>query len=277
MRIRVLFLLALSAIALWFLKFRDTSSYRYSMAVCGFFKNEARYLPEWIDYHRRAIGADHFYLYNNDSSDEYLSALKPYIEEGVVELIDWSCNDPSHRVKKDYNPSWVSYEVGAFNDCLKRAKGEAKWVAILDLDEFIVPVHGRKWFEEMLADARSRRYATITMKWRIFGTSDVYALNPEDNIAERLTFRAVDSHEWNQLKKSIHDPEHVRSTEVHEAAKLQKKYKRKHLSAKNVRINHYWTRDAKTCKEKRDMSAETHPDLLKPFNAVEDRTILQYY
>ncbi len=49
---------------------------KYSITICGIFKNEASYLKEWIEYHEM-IGIEHFYLYNNNSDDNYRDILQP--------------------------------------------------------------------------------------------------------------------------------------------------------------------------------------------------------
>src|SRR4051794_11337491 len=55
------------------------SPYQYDFTVCAIFQNEAKYLKEWIEYHR-LVGAQHFYLYNNRSTDHYMDILQPYID-----------------------------------------------------------------------------------------------------------------------------------------------------------------------------------------------------
>ncbi|WP_369598480.1 glycosyltransferase family 2 protein, partial [uncultured Muribaculum sp.] len=44
--------------------------FRHKVSLCLIFKDEEPYLKEWIDYHI-LIGVDHFYLYNNNSSDRF--------------------------------------------------------------------------------------------------------------------------------------------------------------------------------------------------------------
>ena len=41
------------------------TSYQYEVSICAMYKNEAKYILEWIEYHLM-IGVDHFYLYNNN-------------------------------------------------------------------------------------------------------------------------------------------------------------------------------------------------------------------
>ncbi len=58
------------------------------LAVAAIFRNEAPYLAEWIEFHR-LVGVEKFYLFNNLSADEYLTVLQPYIDDDIVELIEW--------------------------------------------------------------------------------------------------------------------------------------------------------------------------------------------
>ena len=66
----------------------DKNLFLYDLAVVAIFKEEGRYLKEWLDYHLLA-GVEHFYLYNNDSSDDYAEVLAPYVEKNLVTLTDW--------------------------------------------------------------------------------------------------------------------------------------------------------------------------------------------
>ena len=73
---------------------------RYQLSICAFFKNEARYLKEWIEYHR-LIGVDHFYLYNNGSTDDFKRVLNPYVRKGVVTLVNWPTICPDEEENCD--------------------------------------------------------------------------------------------------------------------------------------------------------------------------------
>ena len=97
------------------------------VALCLRFRDEARYLKEWLDYHL-AAGIDHFFLYNNFSNDGYEEVLRPYLEHGRVTLIDWPHAPAS---------------PGAENDCIARTSGRFAWVGFFDADEFVVIADGR--------------------------------------------------------------------------------------------------------------------------------------
>jgi hypothetical protein len=111
---------------------------KYNLSICSLFKNEAKYLKEWIEYHR-LIGVDHFYLYNNGSWDGFRAILNPYIKEGVVTLINWP--DLIKPVKEEKLYEWVlTTQISAYENAIKvQAMDESKWLVIVDVDEFLVP------------------------------------------------------------------------------------------------------------------------------------------
>ena len=74
-------------------------------AICAIFREEAPFLDEWISFHI-GVGASHFYLYNNFSTDNFRQVLEPWIAHGTVTLIDW--------------PRPVG-QLSAYRDCVKRA------------------------------------------------------------------------------------------------------------------------------------------------------------
>ena len=49
------------------------------LSLCAIVKNEAPYLPEWIEFYK-LVGVEKFYIYDNDSTDNTKEVLKPYIE-----------------------------------------------------------------------------------------------------------------------------------------------------------------------------------------------------
>ena len=78
----------------------DKNLFLYDLAVVAILKNEARYIKEWLDYHLLA-GVDHFYLYDNASSDNYNEIIAPYVAAGVV--INWQLFGTNGEFKADYS------------------------------------------------------------------------------------------------------------------------------------------------------------------------------
>ena len=128
--------------------------YRYEVSLCLIFKNEARYLREWIEYHRM-IGVEHFYLYNNFSDDNYREVLCPYVERGIVTLIEWP---------------YKYAQVAAYEDCYRRYGSGTHWLGYIDADEFINLLQDNdiKFFL-----SRYNAFPSILLHWRMFGTSGV--------------------------------------------------------------------------------------------------------
>ncbi len=85
------------------------------------FKDEAYVLDDWLTFHK-GIGASHFYLYNNNSTDNYRMVLQPWIDRGLVTLIGWP-DRPGQR--------------SAYWHCIKNRAREARWIAFLDADEYL--------------------------------------------------------------------------------------------------------------------------------------------
>jgi hypothetical protein len=250
--------------------------YQYELTICAMFKNEAPWLKEWIVFHHDVLGFEHFYLYNNDSTDNYNEVLHPFVEKGIVELIDWNSADPAHRFNEE--PIWLPYQIGAYNDCLKnRALGKAKWVAMIDIDEFIVPVHGAESLRPFLRAFTKQNRGAVNFSWRCFGTSNVLELNSGELLTEKLISRAPDQYKLNNWVKSMYRPEAVSFCHIHEApGKLNPPFRKRHAKSTEFRIHHYWTRTESCCSSKRGLKKPQDEALLNELNSVEDRTMEQY-
>ena len=101
----------------------DKNLFLYDLAVLAILKDEGHYLKEWLDYHL-AAGVDHFYLYDNESSDNQAEVAKPYVEAGLV----------------DYFPTpGKVMQYAVYNDAVKKFKFFCRYMAFIDGDEFIYP------------------------------------------------------------------------------------------------------------------------------------------
>lgn len=250
--------------------------YKYDLAICAIFKNESPYLKEWIDYHHKILKVSHFYLYNNESTDNYKEVLQPYIAQGIVELIDWDSTEQHAMRDQITGAAWNDYQIGAYNDCMQsRAMNRARWVAAIDIDEFIVPTNGVKSFHKLLK--RSAKpfscIGTLQIYWKVFGTSNVWELDDNKLMIEQLYHRAKDNHGWNRrMVKSISRPEAVDVCLIHEA-QLHRRYRSKKVAADLCSVHHYWAGTEKRFQDKRQ---PIFGQVQEQFNAVEDRTIFQY-
>ena len=136
------------------------------LSICAVFKNESPYLKEWIDYHLE-IGVEHFYLYDNESSDDFVDVLTEYYRQGLITL---------KKIKGE------SCKKDAYENFLTNHEYETFWCAFIDLDEFIttreVPL------QHFLLEAEG--YPSIGINWLMFGCSN-HKNKPEGGLIENYT------------------------------------------------------------------------------------------
>lgn len=213
------------------------------IAIATIFRNEGAYLKEWIEYHR-LVGVSHFYLYNNLSIDNYWTVLQPYVEKGIVELFDVPFDSNAYF---DGAATHNFVQVTCYNHAIKLARKANKWLAIIDSDEFICPVK-----DDTLQKAL-RRYKHadgIVVYWQIYGTSNVWDLQPGELLIEKLLYK--EPHTGGKgLFKSIVKPRHAICKDPHltlvEGGKVitpdYKTFSHKLsfplLPIDTIRINHY--------------------------------------
>lgn len=119
----------------------NTSYKKYNLSICSIFKDEAKNLRSWIDYHRN-FGIDHFYLYNIGSRDSFQAVLNPYIREGVVTLINWPAiiNQPGNT---PFYTWALSTQVPAYENAVNFiAIRDTKWLVLLNVNEFLICPQG---------------------------------------------------------------------------------------------------------------------------------------
>lgn len=162
---------------------------KYYLSICAIFKNESEYLREWIEFHR-LMGVDHFYLYNNLSDDDYSSVLNSYIDQEIVTLRDWP------EIWRRETQSNV------YKDCLDRCRHESRWVAFIDLDEFLFPPNAGS-LPEVLSEYES--FPGIIVNWQVYGSSG-HKQKPEGLVIENFTMKAPTNWIRNGQVKSIVDP-----------------------------------------------------------------------
>ncbi len=169
---------------------------KYELCIASMFQNEASRLKEWIEYHHIA-GIEHFYLYNNESNDNWQEVVSPYVQRGLVEIIDWPTLSSS---------DWGLPQRCAYRDALKKTETISEWLALIDLDEFILPLQGTTISECLkifFPDATA-----IYVNWLHFGTGGI-TLAPEDSMLLKLTACSNRTHPCNGGGKSIVKPAKV--------------------------------------------------------------------
>jgi glycosyl transferase family 92 len=163
----------------------NTASDGPYLSICAVYYNEAPYLREWIEFHR-IVGFEKFFLYNNRSEDEHLEVLAPYIDDGTVIWHDW--------------PLFPG-QIQAYDDCLQQHRHDSRWIAFIDLDEFLFSPTGRP-VPDMLVDLE--QFPGVGVHWAVFGFSD-HIEKPPGLVVENYIRRTSRVHR-NYAVKAVIDP-----------------------------------------------------------------------
>ena len=255
------------------------------LSIAAIFRNEAPYLKEWIEFHR-LVGFESFHLFDNLSTDLPEKVLAPYIAEGIVRLTSWPI---------DYTDvyEWTEVQCLAYERALYTASGKTKWLALLDVDEFLFSVDGP--LIEVLSPFENQ--GGVAVNWQVFGTSNVAKIGKGQRMIEELTLKAPFDHVTNHYIKSIVRPECVKEcTNAHSMTyhagfgQVNTKGARFEgclsptVEISPLRINHYTLRDEhflKTEKKPRLQKWWTENEKewslkAREMNQVEDRVIHRF-
>ena len=243
------------------------------------------------------MGVERFFLYNNRSSEDgHRQALAPYIEEGVVELHEWPDCLPPNVVTGE------ATQAATFQHCIQNHAHESRWIAFLDLDEFLFSPLGRP-LPDLLAEYE--RWPGVGANWANFGASG-HKTKPDALVIESYT-RRTDDPERNRLIKCVIDPRRVRNfclahffifhgdphvvvDENHhpvEGRPGSPYSKTDEVSFERLRVNHYVTKSEEELQRKqmrprvdngrmRVYGEGAVARMLAALDEVEDRTIQMY-
>jgi hypothetical protein len=155
------------------------------LSICAIFRDEAPYLREWIEFHK-LVGVSRFFLYDNDSTDDARDVLSPYVEAGEVVLTEW--------------PDWPA-QLQAYWDCILRRRDDSRWIAFIDVDEFLFSPTGRP-VAELLPEFEP--FPGVGVNWVNFGTSG-HVTKPRGLVIENYVY-ARNNPRPRRVIKTIADP-----------------------------------------------------------------------
>lgn len=200
------------------------------LSIAAIMKNEKPYLKEWLEYHQLQ-GVEHFYLCDNDSTDGTKDYLQPYIANGIITYIE---------------QSGVNQQLKCYENIVTQHKNETEWLAIIDLDEYLVPLKAKN-MPEFLKEFDD--VSEVSLHWMNYGDSGVV------NRSSGLLTEAFTAHGrfLNHTVKSIVRPEKVINfnafgsnhyvqvegksvNEYHKPVEFMLNF---NISADKARVNHY--------------------------------------
>lgn len=119
------------------------------LSMLAIVRNEEEYIREFIRFYR-INGVEHFYFYDNDSDVPLAEVLKDLSDICTITRI------PGEK-----------QQVIAYNHFVKNFAKETEWVAVFDIDEFVLP-RQHPTFRDFVADA-GKKADCISINWVVFG------------------------------------------------------------------------------------------------------------
>lgn len=263
----------------------DKKKFETEMSVCSMVKNEANYIKEWIEFHK-LVGVQKFYIYDNESDDNTREILEPYIKKN--EVVYHICKN----LKIPDACGHLAPQIEVFWHCIKHYRNETKYLAIIDIDEFLVPIIHNN-LQDALKNIKDRFFnrkifTGVCCRWVMFGTNGHNA-KPDGLVIENYKSRFRGS---NPHCKSIVNPRTCIPGWIHESIHFFRslnlyaidqngdcylqKYSRKRTSAANhqifsqhdpstynepddafIRCHHYYTKSYEEYKMRRMNNAKS--------------------
>lgn len=200
-------------------------------------KNEASYIPEWIEFHILQ-GFDHFLVYDNDSTDDLEAKLKTYTGEGLVQIL---------KVPDEFKNNGAG--VWILQDAVKLCRDLTQWLFITAVDEYVFCPGGMKVIDFLREFSHQ---AALAISWRMFNSNGHESRVP-GLVIERFTaaYKEGTPHIKSiiqpKLIQSIHNPHFFLAhapwqtvNENHQVVISAHPVDMKPLDTR-IRINHYWT------------------------------------
>jgi hypothetical protein len=259
------------------------------LSACCIAKKEQPYIREWVDYHR-LVGVEAFHVYDDgDPGDEPLAeTLREHVASGLVQV---------HRSIGERRQQMQSYD-----DCLARHGAGSRWIAFIDVDEFLVP-RSHADLRELLAAHEAE--AGFAASWLTFGSSG-HRTRPPGLVTWNYVLRSEAGFQHNTHVKSIVQPQRTLSARnphafdyrpgqrcVDERGRLVPDAFMENTT-RTVQVNHYFTKSRAEFLEKAargradggrflkrqfgrfDNAEEMFEDFDRHCSVVEDRFIQRY-
>lgn len=134
---------------------------RTGIAIGVIVRDEGRYLREWLRFHEY-LGVDHFILYDDGSTDATVQIAQTACKRAAVTVFPWS-----QRLRSKPEKVAINNQIVAYGHCLSNYRNRFRWMAFLDVDEFLLPLSASTI--PAVLDTLST-CPLIALPWAMFGT-----------------------------------------------------------------------------------------------------------
>ncbi|MEO5699779.1 MAG: glycosyltransferase family 92 protein, partial [Casimicrobiaceae bacterium] len=219
--------------------FPGDSQERYFLSLVAPVRDEESYLIEFIHYYLLQ-GVDHFYFYDNESRIPVVDVLREYRDVCSV-----------MRAAGD------AVQSRAYQHFCKHYKQQTRWVAVFDIDEFVLP-HKHGSLGEFLRDYD--HCDGIGINWVMFGDGH-HKTRPDGSVIANYLYRQAAQHPYiKSVLKSTNlvgffDNPHVatlRAGSRYVDAHMHpiESEKNEHHTIDVIQLNHYFTKSEAEWKKK---------------------------
>ncbi|HMQ91852.1 MAG TPA: glycosyltransferase family 92 protein [Amaricoccus sp.] len=223
---------------------------RHGLAIAAIVRNEERHIGEWAAFHA-AAGVRRYIVYDNGCTDGTLAVLRGTLPAEALAILPWDQVFRDARMGREIHNQALAYAHAARN-----FGRDLRWMAFIDIDEFLVPRQARS-LNDALAHLEGCR--SIALPWHMFGRSG-HVEPPEGGVVANYLRRAADPmSEARGIRafKYIVDPCHLTAVRIHAMetdgsaaacndlglrAAEGERGRREFYSAAHVQLNHYYTR-----------------------------------
>lgn len=164
---------------------------KYYLTACCILKDEDPFILEWLTYHS-LIGVEHFFMYDNESKNPVGDTpfIKKFTAQGKVTVLD---------------APGKTMQLPCYTHALQTFGHLTKWMAFIDLDEFICPTEDRD-LRPFLAAYED--YAALGLNWKCF-SSGGHLSSPPGLVINNYRERFIKEGDRHLHIKSIVQPEKV--------------------------------------------------------------------
>jgi hypothetical protein len=221
---------------------------RAGLAISLIVRNEERHVREWAEFHARA-GVRRFVVYDNGCTDATMPILSETLGDALI-VVPWRQVLSDAVLGREIHNQVLAYAHAASN-----FGGAFRWMAFIDVDEFLIPTRADS-LPEALAELDG--CVNVSLPWHMFGHSG-HETPPKAGVLRSYTRRAADpmsDARGVRAFKCLVDPCALRTVGVHRMdtgdgttcndrgrrVAMRDREKRDFYSVRNIRLNHYYAR-----------------------------------
>lgn len=209
---------------------RKSFPYEFTVCISAMFDYENVLMLVQAMEMFKILGVQKVAIYKTSCHPVTQKVLDYYVRKRFVELIPWriaSYVNVSRGWNKSVSSGELHYfgQIAALNDCVYRYMYQSRYVALQDLDEFILPIHSETW-SELLPELERKYNQQVGFEFQTYYFPPfITDLKPEHspgswkkvtgvNILERVYRLSNDPKDFNGFKVIV-NPRLVFSTTVH--------------------------------------------------------------